>query len=359
MAYYEDIAIVIPAYDPDQKLVQLVKKITSYNFQHIIIVNDGSNSESENIFSELTNTCTILHHAANLGKGRALKTAFNFILNHHKDLIGIVTVDADGQHTIKDIEKVSKKLKEKDHNLVLGVRNFQAENIPYRSRFGNILTKKVLGFACGINITDTQTGLRGIPTHFLKKLLNVPGERFEYELNMLLEAKENAISIEEVGIQTIYLEDNNSSHFNPLTDSIKIYSILIKYLFSSLTSFGVDILSFILLSMLLKEALPHYFIIASSIGSRVLSSVFNYSLNKNAVFKHYSKTTKFKYFILSFCQMLFSAYALHLLYYLFGSGEVYLKMLVDGFLFFISFAIQRKWVFVKKTTKKSEILISL
>src|SRR5699024_4311662 len=221
---------------------------------------------------------------------------------------------------------------------------------------GNVLTKKIFSFASGLSLSDTQTGLRGIPYAFMKHLMNVSGERFEYEMNMLLECKVKNVQIEEVNIETIYIEQNSSSHFNPVLDSVKIYTVFLKYTFSSLTSFGLDILLFTILSILFKELIPQYFIIVATIGARVLSSIFNYMVNKTVVFTSESKNTLYKYYLLSISQMLLSSLAVHFLYLSFGSGEVAIKIAVDTFLFILSFYIQRVWVFNRDPGKLSEVV---
>jgi glycosyltransferase involved in cell wall biosynthesis len=356
----DNVVILIPAYNPDEKLLKLVDEIILADFKQMIIVNDGSKAECDDLFQTLAkkDECILLKHAVNLGKGRALKTGFNHFLNHFDEAIGVVTVDADGQHSVHDMKKVAEKLQQRPKSLVLGVRDFSAENIPFRSRFGNIVTRKVFNLACGVKITDTQTGLRGISCSFLRELMNVNGDRFEYEMNMLLECKANQVAIEEVDIETIYIEENKSSHFNPVMDSIKIYSLFLKYAFSSLFSFGLDILLFAFFAILLKEHLPLYFIIVATIGARVLSSIVNYTLNKNLVFKSNSKNTLIKYYVLSVSQMFASSFAVYLLYLLIGDGEVAIKIVVDGLLFLVSFYIQRVWVFKMYEEDLSEVGLS-
>ncbi|MGD6831750.1 glycosyltransferase [Sutcliffiella halmapala] len=354
MTLKENVTILIPAYNPDDKLTTLVKEIIENRFSKIIVVNDGSKSECNKIFVDLSilEPCTVIHHSVNKGKGGALKTGISYFLENFKESKGIVTVDADGQHAVEDIVKTAEKLYEKENSLVLGVRDFSSQDIPFRSKFGNLVTKSVVNFACGIKISDTQTGLRGIPRSFAGTLLNVSGDRYEYEMNMLLECKSHNIPMEEVKIRTIYIDENDSSHFNPIVDSIKIYSVFFKFIFSSLGSFVVDILLFTVLTMLLKNVLPIAFIIVSTILARVLSSLFNYTVNKNVVFKSGSKNTIQKYFTLSVVQMLTSAALVQLVYFSIGEGEVWIKIVVDSILFLISFVIQREWVFNKKSTRK-------
>lgn len=344
------VTVLIPAYNPDFKLTELVNNIVKKGFQHILVVNDGSKKECAPIFDKLKKIkqCTVLEHEVNSGKGQALKTAFSYFLDKFPTNLGLVTVDADGQHAVDDVEKVSQRLCECPESLVLGVRDFSSDDIPFRSRFGNVLTKGVARFACGINISDTQTGLRGIPSHFVKKLLHVSGQRYEFEMNMLVECKPNNVPIEEVKIQTIYIEENESSHFNPIKDSIRIYAVFLKFAFSSALSFILDIALFALFVMILNGILIESYIIVATIVARVLSALFNYTVNRKMVFKSSSPNTLLKYFTLAVAQMLASAGGVFLIYQAIGFGEVGIKVFVDGILFLISYVIQREWVFKRK-----------
>ncbi|WP_034765427.1 bifunctional glycosyltransferase family 2/GtrA family protein [Rossellomorea vietnamensis] len=352
-----DMAIVIPAYNPDEKLKMLVDDIMSAHFSRVIVVNDGSKEECASIFRELEDIdeCVVLHHRVNQGKGQALKTAFAYFKDHYHDSLGLITIDSDGQHTLEDMKKVAAKLEGHPDSLVLGSRNFSEENIPLRSRFGNNLTKVVVKFASGINVSDTQTGLRGIPAVYVDDLLEVKGDRYEYEMNMLLECKKKNIKIEEVNIKTIYIEENKSSHFNPIKDSIKIYSVFLKFIVSSFASFGVDILLFTIFALMLKDTLPDSFIIVSTVLARVLSSFINFMINRNVVFQSSSSHTMIKYYALSIVQMGISALAVHYIYSAVSSGEVVIKVIVDSLLFLVSFVIQREWVF-KNEVGRSELL---
>jgi glycosyltransferase involved in cell wall biosynthesis len=240
------IAFVIPSYEPNERLLEVIKALnllleSKQGFPceeiepRIIVVDDGSSDEHQHIFtaaSQLAN-CVLLRHATNQGKGRALKTAISYCLTSFDDLRGMITLDSDGQHLPSDVIKCAKALLEAPDTLILGVRDFDGQNVPAKSRMGNKLTRNVFAYLCGVRVSDTQTGLRGIPTAFLPSLLNVSGERFEYETNMLVESKKKNIAIKEVVIETVYIEGNKSTHFNPLRDSFLIYAIFLKYIFSS------------------------------------------------------------------------------------------------------------------------------
>lgn len=344
-----DIQILIPSLNPDGKLLNVVNSILENTDYPVILVDDGSSEENRVIFDTAVQNprCTLLRHAVNLGKGRALKTGFNHILNNFPDSLGVITVDGDGQHATEDIIHCADVLKAKGNCLVLGSRNFDMANVPKKSEFGNKITRNSMKILCGINIPDTQTGLRGISREFMEILMNTPGERFEFETNMLLCAKENNIPFEIVPIQTVYIEENKSSHFNPIKDSIRIYSIFLKFILASSTSFLIDIGIFTLLVMLLRDLMPLYYIFVSTAVARVFSAVYNFNVNKYTVFKNKNKfgTTEVKYFFLCAVQAVISSMGVKWLFLLLNINETIIKIIVDMILFFISFGIQRDWVF--------------
>ena len=352
MNYKSKVVVLIPSLNPDNRLINLVDELTSNGFENIIVVNDGSSKEYDKFFQEIKTKAIILRHAVNLGKGRALKTGFNEFLIRFNDKSGVITVDSDGQHKLKDIDKVAEKLVEMKDNLILGSRDFNLSNVPFKSKFGNKITRTIFGFLTGIKVTDTQTGLRGIPIEYIEKLTNVPGERFEFEMNMLMEAKEHEINITEEKIETVYLEGNKSTHFNPLTDSLKIYAIFAKYIMSSIISFLVDIVIYKIVFDLLINHIVNYTIVIATVVARIISSLVNYRINKNTVFKTSNNKSIVKYYILCFIQMIVSAVLVELIYNLLNKNyEVLIKLVVDSIIFLINFKVQKEWVFRRETKK--------
>lgn len=345
------IALIIPSLEPDQRFIDLLKTLEGQiSFDDVFVVNDGSSESYDHYFEKARQMgCHVMRHSVNLGKGRALKTAFNQILQEPLGYAGVVIADSDGQHSVKDILRCMKALEDRPESLVLGCRNFYESHVPFKSRMGNLITRNVMKILCGVQISDTQTGLRGISREFMKILMNVSGERFEFETNMLLAAKENNIPIHEVEIQTIYLDGNASTHFRPLQDSLLIYALFGKFLLASGSSFLVDILLFTLLVWLLKGTTAEYILVAT-IGARVVSSAYNYLVNKKGVFKNKEKGmgTLLRYYALCIVQMLASAGLVTLVFGWLGGNETIWKMVVDGLLFVVSFQIQREWVFAKK-----------
>ena len=176
------IPVVIPAYEPDEKLLGLLGELKKEGIAPVIVVDDGSGPKYRKLFdrAEKEFGAKVLRHAVNLGKGRALKTAFNECLQSGGEIIGCVTADSDGQHTAASIRKCMEAMREHPLALVLGCRNFDQKDVPARSAFGNKLTRLVLQYLAGVSVSDSQTGLRGIPRGLMARLMNVSGERFEF-----------------------------------------------------------------------------------------------------------------------------------------------------------------------------------
>ncbi|MDD6599663.1 MAG: bifunctional glycosyltransferase family 2/GtrA family protein [Galactobacillus timonensis] len=351
------IPVIIPAYEPDDNLLNTIQKLLAADqSQNLIIINDGSGPDYDVIFSQAETLLSpqgrgvVLRHAKNMGKGRALKTGFSFALKEDPELIGCVTADSDGQHTPEDIAKVAEALRMNPDSLVLGVRDFSSADIPWKSSFGNKLTMKVLQYVSGLKLQDTQTGLRGIPSAFMKELLNVPGERFEFETRMLLESVDR-YSIIEVPIQTIYeSKENHQTHFRPFKDSLIIYSILgarfFRYIFASLSSSVIDLILFSVFCAFLKQRVIGYAAVAT-ILARIISATCNYLMNYRFVFQsHAGVISSGKYALLAVVQMSLSALLVTAGISVFSSSpEVVIKIIVDTLLFFLSYFIQRKFVF--------------
>lgn len=345
------IPVVIPAYEPDEKLVALAEELKRSGFEKVIVVDDGSEGEQYRVLFEKVENIgyMVLHHAVNQGKGRALKTAFHHCLYHDPDVIGCVTIDSDGQHTVKDTLACMEALQDHPDSLILGVRDFNKAGIPARSSFGNKTTSRVMKLLTGLSISDTQTGLRAIPTAFMKQLLSEKGERFEFETNMLLAAKESGRRIVEVPIETIYLEENRSSHFNPILDSIRIYAIFFKFILSSFSSSIVDLLLFTVFLYVLEDISLGSFssIMLATILARILSAAYNFMINYKVVFKssNNAKTAVVKYALLAVCIMFASAFFVDRIYAILQIPEILIKIFVDVLLFLISFMVQREFVY--------------
>ena len=349
----KDVCLVVPAYNPDEKLFLDFLDKAVEEFSNIIVINDGSNVNCDSIFSKIESqypVVKILKHSVNLGKGRALKTAFNTYLNEYPDCIGIVQADCDGQHCIEDVIACANSLKENQNCLILGARNFDEKDVPKKSKYGNKLTRWIFKLFIGITIKDTQTGLRAIGNELLKQFISTFGERYEYETNILIDCKTNNIEIKEVPIKTIYIEKNQTSKFNPIKDSLMIYKLFAKYIFSSLSAFVIDIILFSFFIKLFTNINLDYKtkILLATVSARIISSLYNFKINAKMVFKNMTKSSYIKYAILVLIQMFVSAFGVTYLSRRIGIDLTGIKIFVDMVIFMVNFVVQREFVFKKK-----------
>lgn len=349
----KDVCLVVPAYNPDEKLFLDFLDKAVKEFSNIIVINDGSNEDCDSIFKKIESQYSdikILKHSVNLGKGRALKTAFNCYLNEYPDCIGIVQADCDGQHCIEDVLACAKSLKENPNCLILGARNFDEKDVPMKSKYGNKLTRWIFKLFIGITIKDTQTGLRGIGNELLKQFISTFGERYEYETNILIDCKANNIKIKEVPIRTIYIEKNQTSKFNPIKDSLMIYKLFAKYIFSSLSAFVIDIILFsIFINLFNNISLDDKTkILLATVCARIISSLYNFKINAKMVFKNMTKSSYIKYTVLVLIQMFVSAFGVAYFSKKIGIDLTGIKIFVDMVIFMVNFVVQREFVFKKK-----------
>jgi len=340
----ENIAVLIPAFNPNNKLVDLVKELNQIGLVNLVVIDDGSENSSQAVFDEVqTYRAKVYHHKNNRGKGAALKTGIEYIRKNQPHIIGVVTADADGQHAPHDILKVGKALAV-NNNIVLGTRDLSHPDVPLASKIGNLFSAIYYKLKTGRLIKDTQTGLRGIPARHFDFALNVEGDRYEYEMRFLEQMNEKNIAYRTVDIETIYEEDR-VTHFRAVSDSYVIYKPFIKNIASSLLSAIVDITSFMLLVHVGNR------IFSATVIARVMSGIFNFSLNKIWVFEmkdsHNTRNESLKYLALFIMQMIFSGLLTQTLSNVlnFHNSLLFSKILVDCFLFVTNFIVQRFWIF--------------
>ena len=358
---YESIAIVVPAYNPDTRLAELVRRLLP-EFGAVIVVDDGSTAGKDAIEAAARDSAIVLRHPANRGKGAALKTAFRHILENMPGVEGVVTADADGQHLPEDIEKTAAALAGSGGaRLVLGVRAFSGD-VPLRSRIGNDTMRLVFRLMTGIAVTDTQTGLRGIPRSLLPRLLELDGDRYEYEIQMLADARFHAAPPLQVPIETVYVENNATSHFRPLADSAKVFGALfhacgvdqfVHFAGSGFGAFLLDNAIFAATMAILPRLAPgipeQAHIPAAFCAARFASANANYQYNRRRVFKSGGGCRQFaQYWLLVAVVALLSCcgtMALEAVARLGGALVTFLKIGVDCFLFLLSYNVQRGIIF--------------
>jgi len=333
--------ILIPAFEPDERLVDLVRALGSGD--PVLVVDDGSGPSFAPVFAAVTAAgATVLAHPRNRGKGAALRTGFE-AASVRWPAASVVTADADGQHTPGDIRRVAAALEESDGTaIVLGARSFVGGAVPVRSRFGNVVTRALFRLATGERLTDTQTGLRGYPASTLPWLAALPGDRFEYEFLLLLRARDAGVALIEVPVATVYLDGNASSHFRPVADSARIYAPLLRFAASALVAFTIDAAALLALHTLTG------WLLFSVVAARVASASVNFAVNRTVVFGAGRtvplRTAAARYFSLAGL-LLIASYGLLTALTDLGVALLVAKLLTDATLFAVSFAVQRAVVF--------------
>ncbi len=343
-------SVIIPALDPDETLLKIIQKLQEYGMTHIVVVDDGSKEDCGVIFSRAEGMgCLVQTHEKTRGKGAALKTGMAAAVKAYGSGNGFVTADCDGQHTPEDIVKVADTLAEHPDSLILGSRDLKGSNVPFRSRFGNQVTRVFFRFTTGVSCPDTQTGLRGIPACLEKLAMTEEGDRFEYEMNFLTDAVRQ-VPVISVPIRVIYRKGNWNSHFRPMIDSIRVYGRFLGFVSVSVSSWLVDYLLFYLLNRQLgriPDLTQAIRVFAAVVLARLVSGTVNFTLNKLWSFRSRSPVGSelARYLVLFTCVMIASAALTSLLSHILP--ELLAKFLVDVCLFFVNFTVQENWVFRK------------
>ena len=340
-------AVLIPAYKPDERMISLIVALGALGFARLIVVDDGNGEGYEALFERARAAgAKVLTHPVNRGKGAALKTGLAHILSNNP--CPVITADADGQHTPKDVLRIAERMAEDPEALVLGIRD--KAQMPPRSKFGNTLTCWTLGAISGLWIDDTQTGLRGLPVSALAAFSELEGDRYEYEMSMLLCARKTRMPVEQVVIETIYIDDNKGSSFHVLRDSALIYGLLfrqvIKFLGSSAISAAIDLIIFTAVHYLY----PGHLLVAV-VAARAVSATVNYLINRNLVFQSSSGAKAVARYCALVCTMVILSYLLIRAFTFVHIPTVPAKILGDLILLFFNYNVQRLLVFRSRQKK--------
>lgn len=337
---------LIPAYEPDELLFQLLDRLSDAGFG-IVVVDDGSGPDYKYIFDEAAARADILTHQINQGKGQALKTGLAYIRDHYGSDSVIVTVDADGQHTPEDAMMLCEIAEEHPDTLVLGSRKLK-DNVPLRSRFGNTATRMIYRLTTGLKVHDTQTGLRAFSMDLVPDMLRIQGDRYEYEMNVLLECARDRVPILEKEIETIYLDNNAASHFDTIRDSYRVYREILRFSAASFAGFTVDYVMYSALLLLTGNLL------ASNIGARAVSATVNYTLNRKFVFrsKNGILQSAASYFALAGIILVGNTTVLNFLVNDRGIGRMSAKLMTEILFFMFSWLMQRLFVFRNRNSNE-------
>ena len=345
---------LIPAYEPGEKLTELAEALKLAGFE-VIVVDDGSGEAYQPIFGQTSSYATLLTHETNKGKGRALKTGLSYIFENFPKNSIVVTLDSDGQHSVEDTIRVCDDAADNKGALVLGCRSFK-DGTPIRSWFGNTMTKFVYRISTGVSVSDTQTGLRAFGVEMIPFMLSIGGERYEYEMNVLLKCSREKVPIKELEIKTIYFDNNSGSHFSTFKDSFRVYKEILKFAASSFIGFLVDYGLYSLMTLVTVGLGTAVSIPLSNIVARIVSSVVNFAINKRLVFKHRGKLAKtaVQYFALAAVILAGNTLLLSILTVNVGVNRYAAKIIVEIAFFALSWIAQKFLIFREKSSEDVE-----
>jgi glycosyltransferase involved in cell wall biosynthesis len=219
------LAALVPCYNAGHRVRPVVESLLE-QVETVIVVDDGSTDGAVEGLRDLP--ARIVTFPQNQGKGQALLAGFREGLSL-PEIDAVVVVDADGQHDPRELPGLFETFLRENADLVIGTRTFELARVPWRSRFGNVLTRNLTRVILGQNIPDTQSGYRLHSRRLLEEIVaSVAGGRYETEMEILVVAVRRGYRVVASPIETIYEEGNPSSHFNKLRDSFLIYRRLFR-----------------------------------------------------------------------------------------------------------------------------------
>lgn len=211
------ICVLIPTYNNHKTLSRVLDGVLQYT-QNVIVVNDGSTDTTAQILAKYPQL-TVLTLSKNKGKGIALQTGFKKALELGYDYA--ITIDSDGQHYPSDLPLFFKEIEASTAPILLiGSRNMSHDSVPKKSSFGNKFSNFWFKFETGISLSDTQSGYRAYPLHYIP--LKFYTSKFEFEIEVIVRTAWNGIAVKNIPIQVLYDPSERVSHFRPFRDFTRI-----------------------------------------------------------------------------------------------------------------------------------------
>ena len=344
-------AVIIPIYYENKNTIHLCNELQALGAEYIVVVNDGLNPDSE-YFNELTSIgCHLVHLKKNFGKGASLKAGIRYAHDNLYNITGYITCDADGQHTAKDVMKVSRMLDLRNGSLVLGKRDYKKSKMPLNIRIGNRLSSAYFKIITGKTCSDTQTGLRGIPAFLYDTVIKTKGERFDFEMNFLTKCADMRVPFYFVNIIADY-SIATKSNFRLVKDTYLIYRTPLRFATASIGCTAIDLILFTVFAYILPS---HMFfnIILATLMARVVSGGINFLINRKVIFGNTNDAAKQvgRFCILFLCIMCASSLIVSALWFL-PVPVTLTKAIVDLLLWTVNYKLQRVWVFKDSGNKR-------
>lgn len=357
-SFGKKVTVIMPSLFPNEKTLHVITRLREEGFDDILLIDDGGCADSPDFFERAAACgCEVLHHGKCCGRGAALRTGFRYFLNTRRDRLGVVTVDSDGQHRAEDAAKCARLMLEKGNSLVIGRRDLSDRSIARHSRYSGRVTSLMMLLFCGLRLKDPQSGLRAIPRQYLDFFCGIGGDRYDYEIHILLECKSRSIPVCETDIRADYSDADRTSYYRSVRDSVRINSMFLKFSLSSMSGYLVDVTCFWLFAHFFNGLGGTAAVVSvpvSTVLARVVSTILCYLFNRNGVFRTREKSREQagKYAVCVAGIMTVSALSTWLLTTLLHVGvawkQTLLKCCIDTVLFFVNFRIQHEWVFARK-----------
>lgn len=219
LASWQDVWIVIPAYNEARTIRSLAAGALAH-CKRVIVVDDGSSDGTAEQLKALP--VTMLTHDANRGKAASLRTAFAHALE--RDAACVITMDGDGQHDPADAATLLSIWVRNPRAIIIGSRLHDRVNFPRARWRANRLARFWISWAAGHPIADSQSGFRAYPVEAMRIAMSprVRSGRFTFESELLIEAARNGCRTVAVAIPGCYPVHARPSHFRPVVDIAKI-----------------------------------------------------------------------------------------------------------------------------------------
>lgn len=345
------IALVVPAFEPDFRLVELLAALHGRWGGPVIVVDDGSGDAFAPVFGRCRALgALVVARDARGGKGAALKTGFAAACALDPAPTGIVCADDDCRHLPRDIVGVAELVAARPGFLVLGCRDFSEPGIAPLTHFANFCTRTAVRLFCGVSVSDTQSGLRGLPAAFAERMCEEERGGFEFEAAMLAEAERAGIEFAEAPISYTADPAAPGSDFRPFVDTARILAVMLelfaKYSLSSIFCYTLDLVLFWAFLALIGQGAGSWGVYLATIAARIVSAGTNFAVNRRRVFgAGMSGRRVARYIVLSAGIMGASALAVGWAAPAAGVPAVAVKPVVDFLLFFVNYKAQQLWVF--------------
>lgn len=221
-----DILVLIPAFNEGERIAKVITDLVKCGYANVLVVNDGSSDNTAEISKY--SGAKVINHLINRGPGAATQTGF--VYGRKNNFKAVVTIDADGQHEIDDIDKLVKRLSQNDVDIVFGSRFLSENEIPKSRIVFNKIANVFTFLFCGKWVTDTQSGIKILNRKALFRLdINTDG--FEFCSEMVIRSHNLGLKSVEIPVSVYYTEQSQAKGQNFFVGVITAVNLLHNFIF--------------------------------------------------------------------------------------------------------------------------------